>query len=165
MTFTLIPPKNPPKVVQNWKADTKPLAASLFLGQGWPSVNADIFVRHLCLFNQPIQDPIAVQRLSLSYTRVCVVNADYDWKQHGFGIPWFFFCFFFFASNIFFWLKTEFKPYFSVFCVKIVCAYCARMCLINQKVMGHQLTLRSQNSFPNINSNADVHVIPSNWAW
>lgn len=62
-------------------------------------MNADIFVRHLCLFNQPIQDPIAVQRLSLSYTRVCVVNADYDWKQHGFGIPW---VFFFFLLRTFF---------------------------------------------------------------
>lgn len=75
---------------------TKSLASSLFLGQGWPSVNAYISVRHLS-FNQPIQDSIAVHRSSLSY--ICVVKADYGWKQHGFGIP----CFggLCFASNIF----------------------------------------------------------------
>lgn len=95
---------------------TKSLASSLFLGQGWPSVNAYISVRHLS-FNQPIQDSIAVHRSSLSY--ICVVKADYGWKQHGFGIP----CFggFVFRFEHFFWLKQKCKPYYSVFSVKIVC--------------------------------------------
>lgn len=94
VTFTLIPPKKSSKGCT--KADTQSLASSLFLGQGWPSVNAYISVRHLS-FNQPIQDSIAVHRSSLSY--ICVVKADYGWKQHGFGIP----CFggLCFASNIF----------------------------------------------------------------
>lgn len=48
---------------------TKSLASSLFLGQGWPSVNAYISVRHLS-FNQPIQDSIAVHRSFLSYIYV-----------------------------------------------------------------------------------------------
>lgn len=96
---------------------TKSLASSLFLGQGWPSVNTYISVRHLS-FNQPIQDSIAVHRSSLSY--ICVVKADYGWKQHGFGIP----CFggFVFRFEHFFWLKQKCKPYYSVFSVKIVCA-------------------------------------------
>lgn len=95
---------------------TKSLASSLFLGQGWPSVNTYISVRHLS-FNQPIQDSIAVHRSSLSY--ICVVKADYGWKQHGFGIP----CFggFVFRFEHFFWLKQKCKPYYSVFSVKIVC--------------------------------------------
>lgn len=95
---------------------TKSLA-SLFLGQGWPSVNTYISVRHLS-FNQPIQDSIAVHRSSLSY--ICVVKADYGWKQHGFSIP----CFggFVFRFEHFFWLKQKCKPYYSVFSVKIVCA-------------------------------------------